>query len=582
MGGIRKSNKKIIIFLIIILILIVVGLVVFLKIKQNNEKYNFELTSISKEDVKYYVLKEDAKFGVIDSDGKIVLKPVYDDVEIPNPTRGIFLCCENLNTDDVNYKAYDENGNQILTQYEDVEAIPINQLTSEVPYEKTILKYKNGNNYGLIDFDGKIIKDAQYEEIENLDYKEGFLKVMQKGLYGIINIKGEDIIKIEYDDISSDGYYNDETKYSKSGFITRIKTDDGYKFGYINSNGKELLECNYNDISRITEINDQNNVYLLTTLNGKVGLVKNKENIFNNDYVAIQYDKTSNLVILNTETSKGVANLEGKIIIPIDYDYISIGGDYITTQKSETQTVYDLSGNKIDTSWESHERVSDNYSIVIDNDGYYNILDNSNQRMLKNKYIYIEYYMNDLFIATEESTTGVINANEQIVVPIQYGTLQKIDGTNLLAGTLTKSGRVDIINQNGDITEGIANGTLEKNDNYILVYSENNRKYYNFEGKEISYKDINSNNELYASKQGDKWGFVDKNGNLKINYQFDFVTEFNKDVAGIKVDGLWGVINKNGEVILQPTYNLTWNNVKFISTYYEINNGIGIPIYSSK
>ena len=55
--------------------------------------------------------------------------------------------------------------------------------------------------------------------------------------------------------------------------------------------------------------------------------------------------------------------------------------------------------------------------------------------------------------------------------------------------------------------------------------------------------------------------------------------EFNGDVAGIKLQGLWGVINKNGEIILKPTYKLSWNNVKFISTYYEISNGIGMPIY---
>ena len=215
--------------------------------------------------------------------------------------------------------------------------------------------------------------------------------------------------------------------------------------GYINSTGKELLECNYNDISRITEIDDDKNVYLLATLNGKVGLVKNNKTIINNDYVAIEYDKPSKLLILNNESAKGVSNLDGKIIIPVDYDYISIGGDYITTQKGDSKLVFDLSGNKINTEWASHEKINDNYSIVIDSEGYYNVLDNSNQKMLKDKYIYIEYYTNDLFIATKDSTTGIINANEQIIVPIKYGTLQKIDGTNLIAGTLSGTGRVDII-----------------------------------------------------------------------------------------------------------------------------------------
>ncbi len=577
----EKHIRKLIVFIIIIIIAAIVGICIAIRTKIENAKYYFELTTISKSDVKYYVLKSDEKFGVMDASGNIIINPTYDDVEIPNPTRGVFLCCEDLNGTSAVYKAFNEQGNQILTQYEDVEAIPINQLTSDVPYEKTVLKYKNENDYGLIDFDGNIIKDAQYEDIENLDYKEGFLKVVKKGQCGIINIKGDEIIKTEYDDITSDGYYSTDTKYAFSGFITRVKTDDGYRFGYINSRGKELLECNYNDISRITEIDDDKNVYLLTTLNGKVGLIKNKETILNNDYVAIEYDKSSNLLILNTETAKGVSNIDGKTVVPIDYDYIAIGGDYITTQKSDTKTIFDLNGNKIDTEWESHKKVNDNYSIVIDSDGYYNVLDNSNQKMFKNKYIYLEYYTKDLFIATTESTTGIINANEQIIVPIQYVTLQKIDGTNLISGTM-ENGRVDIIDSSGNITGQIDNGTVEKEDNYIVVYSDNDRKYYNFDGSEIQYKEIAPDNGLYAKKQKGKWGFVDENGNVKIDFQYDFVTEFNGETAGFKENGLWGVINKNGDVILEPTYNLYWNNVKFIATYYEINSGLGIPLYYSK
>lgn len=226
----KRNNGFLKFFILIIIIAIIVAVIAVIKVKRNNKKYNFELTTISENEAKYFVLKKGEKFGVIDNTGKIIINPEFDDIEIPNPTKGIFLVCDNLNSDDATYKAFDGNGNQILSQFEDVEAIQINQLTSTVPYEKSVLKYKNGNDYGLIDFEGNIVKEAQYEEIDNLDYKEGFLKVMKQGKCGIINIKGEEIIATEYDDISSDGYYSDETKYAFSGFITRIKTDDGYRF----------------------------------------------------------------------------------------------------------------------------------------------------------------------------------------------------------------------------------------------------------------------------------------------------------------------------------------------------------------
>ena len=81
------------------------------------------------------------------------------------------------------WKAVDSNNTQKLSQFEDVEAIEINPLTSIVPYEKDILKYKEGNLYGLINLEGKKILPAEYEDIKNIDYKEGYLKVKKDGLY---------------------------------------------------------------------------------------------------------------------------------------------------------------------------------------------------------------------------------------------------------------------------------------------------------------------------------------------------------------------------------------------------------------
>ena len=50
-------------------------------------------------------------------------------------------------------------------------------------------------------------------------------------------------------------------------------------------------------------------------------------------------------------------------------------------------------------------------------------------------------------------------------------------------------------------------------------------------------------------KSNNKWGFVDKNGNIKIQYTYDMVTELNEyGYAGIKLNGKWGVINSEGKL----------------------------------
>lgn len=584
-----KKGKKI---LICILIIAVIVGVVFGLIKLNStKKYNVKLEEISLKDVKYFLLEQNQMYGVIDADGNVVIEPKYQSIQIPNPTKDVFITYE---SEDADGKAVNSKGESILSDYESVEAIDISQLSSTVPYEKTVLKYKENGSYGLIDFDGKKITDAIYEEIQGLDYKEGFVKVKQNGLYGVINIRNEEVIPIEYDNVSTDGYYDEDTEYKKAGFVLRTKTDDGYKYSYVSYDGKIRLDSTYSSLERLTDVDDDKNIYLISSINGKYGLIKNNKQVIENDYIELEYDKESNLLVLNKGTASGVANLDGKMIIPVDYDSILIGGQYINAYKEDTRLVFNLEGNQVETNYTNYVKANDDYAIVIDASNNYNIVGKDGKEKLTDQYVYLEYFTNNLFIATKENRTGLISADGKVVIPMQYSTMQKIelaksenakDKTAILQATDGDTKRVDIINQDGKISKGIVDAVLEKEEGedgieYLVMTSENNRKYFNYNGEEVSYKDIKGDNKLYAVAQNGKWGFADANGSMVIKPQYDFVTEFNKGFAGIKQNGKWGVINESGNLVLEPKYELEQRNLKFLGSYYEVNMGLGVPAYS--
>lgn len=571
----KKNGKKLLIFLILILVIVAV---VFTIVKVSNKE--LKLQSITEADVKYYVLKKDNKFGVIDKNGNIVIEPKYAEVIIPNPTKEVFLYAEDESINNTNYKAIKEDGSQIFTDDDNVQAISINQLTSYVPYEKSVLIYQKGQYFGLMNFDGKKVTDAVYEEISSINYKEGYLKVKKNGSYGVINIEGKTIIKADYDDIYSDGYYNEKTKYSKAGFILRVKTDSGYKYGYANYNGKVLHDTMYNDVNRINDVNDDKNAYVLLSMNGKYSLAKNKKIILNSEFDDIYYDNSSKLLVVQNSNGQGVYNLDGKNIIPIDYDLITIGGDYINASKENNKLVFDLTGNKIETNYYSHNKVSDQYSIIIDNDNNYNITDSSNKELLKDNYVYIEYFTNNLFIATKDTKTGIIDGRGNIIVPIKYATIQKISDTDILEATLAEDNEVDLINTSGSVIKGIKNATVEKYDNYIKMYSDSDVKYFDLTGSETSYKNLFPSNKIFADNKNGKWGFVDATGKVVVNYQYDFVTEQFGNYVGVKKSGKWGVLLTDGKTVLTPSYSFDMNNVRFLSQYYEVRNNLGVPMFS--
>ena len=562
--------------IIVILILVVLVTTIFI-IKKRNSKYEYQLTTISINEVNYFALRQGENYGVIDKEGKVIIEPKYQGIVIPNPTKAVFIVTDGANSD--NSYAVDKTGTKILTQYEAVEAIPINQTSSYVPFEKEVLKYKTNNLYGLMDFSGNKITSAEYEEIEGIDFKEGCLQVKKDGKYGAINIKGSTIIDTKYDNIEADGYFNVNNKYDSAGFVVRAKTDDGYKFGYISKEGKKYLDTIYNDVSRINKITDEKNVYLINALNGRYGLQKNNKQIIDNDFDAIEYNENNKILIVSKADAYGVYNLDGNILLPLDYDSVLIGGERIVATKGTETLIFNSKGDKIESGYTSYTKANDNNAVAIDQNGNYSIIDKNEKKLFDTTYDYIEYFTNNLFIVNSNTKSGLIKPNGEIVLEIKYSYIQKINDTNCLeAGT--DDGMVYIISTTGEISQGVKDGDVAVYDNYLKLFSGTDFSYFDLNGKSTTYQNLFSDKKLYAKKEGDKWGFVDKSGNVVVEYKYDMVTEQGENSCGVKVGDKWGAIDTSGNVIQEPTYTIYWNNIEFRGKYYKTLENIGVSTYS--
>jgi len=60
--------------------------------------------------------------------------------------------------------------------------------------------------------------------------------------------------------------------------------------------------------------------------------------------------------------------------------------------------------------------------------------------------------------------------------------------------------------------------------------------------------------ELFTIYQGDKMGYIDCKGDIKIPLQFDSAAPFSEGRAAVIVNGKTGLINSKGEYVLKPTY----------------------------
>lgn len=576
-------KKKVFILLIIIIIAIVAGVFVTNHLK-DKAKYDFEIEKVT--EINYNILYKDNKYGVINRNGEVIVEPIYNIVQIPNPSKDIFICMGEYNSEQKEYdvKVLNSNAQELYLEYENVQAIPTETTYDGIPFEKTALKYKENGKYGLFNIDGKKLTDAIYDQISAVSYKEGMLLVKQGDFSGVININGKSLIPVEYESITVDNYYNKETLYKTTGYIVSKKSDEGYRYGYINYKGKIIAETEYTTIQRVTELKDDENVYLVAYKDGQAGILKNKNNILNFEYEDINYNSYNEVFVIQRNGKQGIVDKEGNIKIAPEYESIVFGGIYVNAQKGDEFYLLDLNGNQIENQ-EILSKLPTNagHYIVSDYNEMYKIVDKNGNNVINNNYTYIEELDNNYYIVGTNNKNGIIDLTGKAVVDLKYNSIFKIDGTDLLQANISNTNTITLIDKNMKILATMDNAKIQIEDNYIRLYSENGSRYFSDNGKELATKELFPNNNLYAIQINEKWGFVDRSGNLKVQNEYEMVTEFNEyGFAGIKQDGKWGSINSNGEIVQEPIYELKGTSPKFIGKFYRSEEWYGDLYYTDK
>ena len=415
----------------------------------------------------------------------------------------------------------DNNGEIVITPaYEEMIMVPdsskdIFLCTYDVDYNTGTYMTK------VLNSDNKEIFTA-YENIEAISnsyknnqmwYEEDVLKISKNGKCGLIDLSGKELLNIEYDSIEVVPGIKD---------ILKVKKEN--KCGIINLEGKQILDINYLEISLLGKdsksgfiVKNDQNLYGIINYSGEVGLECKYENI----------DKIvgKNLFVIREQGKQKVINSEGEYIIQEGYDeIISIlnNGEGIICKKGDKYGIININNEiKIDFLYEDLKETKDN-----------------------------------LFIAKENNKYGVIDLNKNIKIEFKYNKIEYSKDANIY------------IAENIDYTNEFFNSKFELKQTGYLVQINTEKAYleirqdeeykyydYNFNSKEV--EDIYIDNTLYISKKDSKYGFVDKDGNIVVDYIYDDATKQNEfGFAGIKKDGRWGSIDKNGNIIQQPIYNL--------------------------
>ena len=464
--------------------------------------------------------------------------------------------------------------------------IGINKLFSResTTEEKTVaLGYfpvYTGGKWGVIDTKGNTIISPTYDEYivvpdstkpifictYDVDYSKGTYSTKAINEKNEELFTGYDLVEAieNYDESNNLWYATDILKVSKDG-----------KWGIIDTKGNEIVGCEYDEITALKGIDNS----LLTLKNGKYGIVDYVGSvIIDNEYAQITplSDTYENGYIVQNDNKKyGVITYSKSVAVVPKYDEIKreyANGKYYIVKEGQNWEIIDTDGNKyLAGKYDDIISVNGENAVIVDNKKYGVISIADGKNIIDTNYDSISYATNNNFIVSKDKKYGIIDSNGNTLVELKYADIIYRATAGFYEAT-TENNTSDLLDAELNVKlSNVILSELNEQKGYIKVRENDAYNYYNFRFDKKDSKEVLSGNTIFLSRNEEgKYGFIDRNGNVVVDYIYDDATEQNDyGYASVKKDGLWGSVDSRGKVAIAPSYKLD-NNVliEFIGKWH--------------
>lgn len=369
-----------------------------------------------------------------------------------------------------------------------------------------------GNKKGLMSRNGKEILPNKYDFVDFTS--KGLIRVNLDGKWGVLDTLKNIIIPFKYDLIwgSSRGY----------------KVEIDKKQGYIDYNGKEIIPIQYQSAY---ETEDGR---IKVKLNDKYGFI----DWSGREIIPIKYDRIEelrgNFLKVTLNRRMGVIDKEGREMIPPIHEWVWMDSEGFTRYGPLVgkMELIDSTGLKVlDKKYRDIYDFEGGVAMVKSADNKYGYVDKNGVEIVPPIYVKAESFSEGLAITGikgpeivmgYEIYYGYINQEGKEVIPHRYLIAKKFDGG--VAIVLESWGK-----------DGWK--LIDKRGNILTDSGYDNIGYHRF--------------GLLPVQKGDKWGYIDTQGNLVIRLQYDEASSFLQEgIAKVTVDNKAFYINRKGECML--------------------------------
>ena len=362
----------------------------------------------------------------------------------------------------------------------------------------------------------------------NINDRNSFLHKSYVRLYPCI--KKGDLIYVPLRMITTsfgiDVFFNSETfsVHLKNAYDAK-SLPNSLGISIVSRNGKYgIADAENNLVSKITYDSitnfDLDTLYRVT-INHRCGLIDSSANVVAEPiFNEIEY-VSPNEIYLISDNLKGMCDIHGHIIIPVEYDDIAYcSNKYAMVKIGDFWFVLDCITNEIT----NNTRFDEVYEIT-------NGVQTTNQ-FIKGFYV------------VKNSKWGMVDTFGNVVIDIKYDALDKFD-INARARMIYK-GKFGIIDSGGNIV-------IEPLYDYIYPFNKLN---------------------VTVATVGNKYGILDVNNKFVTKFEYDYIYPFNDQFSTVAYkNSKFGIISNTGEVITDFKYSYMEELKNGITLVYD--NGYG-------
>uniref|UniRef100_UPI0039B9648C WG repeat-containing protein n=1 Tax=Candidatus Ruminimicrobium bovinum TaxID=3242779 RepID=UPI0039B9648C len=308
-----------------------------------------------------------------------------------------------------------------------------------------------------------LILKADKNKVVSKNIELNYYTIFSNGNWGVINSNGDVVIEPMYPEMII------IPNKSKAVFVCNYEVDyneGNYKTKVVNEKNEEIF-TGYEKKSVILNYDENNNIW---------------------------YD--GNAIIAEKQGKFGLLNLDGKEILPCEYESIT-----------------PLKGIK--------------NSMLVKNNGKFGIVNSDGTIIVPVEYVSVSAltteYKNGFLVKNAENRFGIIRSDGQVALECKYDEIKNIeDNTNY------------IVKENGKWKVTTTDGTIF------------------LEGKVDNAVAMNYGNVII--KENGKYGIIDLTENIAVPTVYENLTYMFEDKYVAKKDGKFGIINSKNETIVEFKY----------------------------